>query len=98
MWKKQHGGPPALPPFTPHEVKEALTSITIEDFEGQTRTMLASLNSNNSNSRRNNNGSAQRGGDGDEEQEHEEEEGCWVAPPSSFPVEAMLQVWSTIIV
>ena len=89
MWKKQTSGPPALQSSTPREVKDALESITIEDFEGQTRAMLASLNSSSSGRKRN--GNARPCGDGDEEEEAEEE-GCWVAPPSSFPVEAMLQV------
>eukprot|EP00903_Cladosiphon_okamuranus_P017702 g16301.t1 len=90
VWKKQEGGPPALPLSTPAEVKEALASIAAKDFEGQTRTMLASLNCSSS-SRRSENGNAERCVRGEDEEEEEEEEDCWVAPPSSFPVEALFQ-------
>lgn len=89
MWKKQRGGPPALHPATPSEVKEALASVTVEDFEGQTRAMLASLNS----GRRTKDGDAGHGGDGGEG----EEGSRWVSPPSSFPMEAMLQVGMLVV-
>lgn len=44
MWKKQDGGPPALPPETPSEIKKGLESITTKDFEGDLRSMLVSIN------------------------------------------------------
>ncbi|CAM9519524.1 unnamed protein product, partial [Hapterophycus canaliculatus] len=69
VWKKQRSGPPSLPPSTPTEIRDGLSSITIEDFEGQARVMLSSLNSNN---------------DGDDDD-------AWASPPSSFPVDALLQ-------
>lgn len=81
VWKKQRGGPPQLPPSTRREIAEGFSSITIDDFEGQTRAMLAAVNSRPS------------GGDGEDgECDPEEVEKGWLSPPSSFPVEALLQV------
>ncbi|CAN0215307.1 unnamed protein product [Pylaiella littoralis] len=70
VWKKQPGGSPALSPSTRVEVKEGLSSITIKDFEAQTRALLASIN----------------GSPGDDE-----DDSSWASPPSSFPVDAVLQ-------
>lgn len=82
VWKKQRGGPPQLPPSIRREIAEGLSSITIDDFEGQTRAMLATVNSRPS------------GGDGEDgEYDPEEVEKSWLSPPSSFPVEALLQVY-----
>ncbi|CAM9823089.1 unnamed protein product, partial [Ectocarpus fasciculatus] len=81
VWKKQRGGPPQLPPSTRREIAEGFSSITIDDFEGQTRAMLAAVNSRPS------------GGDGEGgECDPEEIEKGWLSPPSSFPVEALVQV------
>ncbi|CBJ27777.1 hypothetical protein Esi_0084_0095 [Ectocarpus siliculosus] len=81
VWKKQRGGPPQLPPSTRREIAEGFSSITIDDFEGQTRAMLAAVNS------------RPNGDDGEDgEYDPEEDEKGWLSPPSSFPVEALLQV------
>lgn len=45
VWKKQPGGPPALPPATRDEIKEGLSGISTTDFEGQVRSLLVTINS-----------------------------------------------------
>lgn len=44
VWKKQPGGPPALPSATRNEIKEGLSGISTTDFESQVRSMLAAIN------------------------------------------------------
>ncbi|CAM9518882.1 unnamed protein product, partial [Sphacelaria rigidula] len=44
VWKKQSGGPPALPPSTRSEVTEAIASMSIKDFDAKVRTMLRAIN------------------------------------------------------
>lgn len=44
VWKKQPGGPPALPSSTRSEVREGLSGISTTDFESQVRSMLATIN------------------------------------------------------
>lgn len=46
VWKKQAGGPPALPLGTHDEVKVGISSIAAKDFDGGVREMLDELNNN----------------------------------------------------